>query len=59
MPTYTEAITNAGNAIARARIRRDSLTPHAAARAAHHPAGPSIDTLERLIVAQRTQASAA
>jgi hypothetical protein len=51
--SYNEAIALAGLEVARARQRRDSLTPREAAAEAHTPGGPDVDELERRIAAQR------
>jgi hypothetical protein len=53
MTSYAECIAAAGLEVARARSRRDSLTPRAAAVEAYTPGGPEVEELERQIAAQR------
>ncbi|MGW1679354.1 hypothetical protein [Saccharopolyspora sp. NPDC002376] len=57
--TRAECIAAAGNALARARARRDSLPPRQAAELAHYAGGPSVDEIERQIRAQRGLSAAA
>lgn len=53
MTTRAEAIEAAGQALARARARRDSLPPAQAAELAWRPGGPDLVEIENMIRAQR------
>lgn len=57
--TYAEAITAAGQMLARARAERDALPPRQAAELAHYTGGPSVDEIERQIRALRGLPAAA
>lgn len=58
MSTRTEAIQAAGQILAMARAKRDSLSPQAAAEAAWYPSHPlgSVEAIEALIIKQRAEA---
>lgn len=52
-PPAPDRIAEAGRILARARARRDSLTPAEAAREAYVPGGPPLEELAAAIRAQR------
>ena len=56
-PARAAAITAAGKALANGVLRRDSLSPRAAAEEAHDAGGLPVDELERRIIAQRAAQS--
>lgn len=55
--TTSKQIAAAGQALAAARARRDSLTPEQAAAEAHVPGGPTVEELTERIRAQRESES--